>query len=327
MMIAPSYDDERIAAVRRYGLLDAATDSDLDRIVKLAQTLLGSESAAISLIDRDRQFFISRRGIAEAETPRQTSFCTHTIRAAGPMVVDDAEHDPRFANNPFVLDTPKVRFYAGVPLASSDAYPLGALCVFDPNPRSVTPDQLSSLENLAALAIHHLELRRQASIDTLTGTLNRATILRVAELEIADAEKHQTNLAVLMVDLDHFKTINDTYGHGTGDAVLASVGRLLESTIRKSDYVGRYGGEEFCMILPGVSAELAFSIASRVRATIEDMTIEAEGHRLTITASIGIAMLHERNGPTVTLLSAADRALYAAKRKGRNCVVFAYQMV
>ncbi|WP_425290536.1 GAF domain-containing protein [Devosia enhydra] len=75
-----------------------------------------------------------------------------------------------------MLDTPKVRFYAGVPLTSSDAYPLGVLCVFNPNPRSLTPEQLSSLESLAALAIHHLELRRQASIDPLTGTLNRPTI-------------------------------------------------------------------------------------------------------------------------------------------------------
>ncbi|RUT31431.1 sensor domain-containing diguanylate cyclase [Arsenicitalea aurantiaca] len=319
----PSYEDERIAAVRRHGLLDAASDRDLDRIVQLAQTILGSESAAISLLDRDRQFFISRRGIADSHTPRETSFCTHTIQSPQPMVIPDAELDPRFSNNPFVLSSPKVRFYAGVPLADADDYALGALCVFDSTPRSITAEQLASLENLAALAIQHLELRKQASIDALTGTLNRATILRVAKQEIEDAERLRTDLAVLMVDLDHFKIINDKYGHGVGDAVLAKVGNILDTAVRKSDYVGRYGGEEFCVILPGVTSDLALSIATRIRVAIEKAVIQAEKSALTVTASIGIAMLHERDKGATPLLLAADQALYAAKGQGRNCVVFA----
>ncbi|WP_072338500.1 GGDEF domain-containing protein [Devosia enhydra] len=99
--------------------------------------------------------------------------------------------------------------------------------------------------------------------------------MRIAQLEIKEAVKYQTNFAVLMVELDHFKSIKYTYGHGTGDAVLASLGRHLKSAIRESDYVGPYGGEEFCIILPGASPTLAFSTASRIRATIESARVEA----------------------------------------------------
>ncbi|WP_127144598.1 sensor domain-containing diguanylate cyclase [Pelagibacterium montanilacus] len=317
-----NFEDERIAALRRHGLLDAASDQDLDRVVKLAQTLLGSESAAISLIDRDRQFLISRCGIEEAEAPRDSSFCTHTIRTDQPMVVPDATLDPRFIGNPYVVNDPKIRFYAGVPLTTADAYPLGALCVFDSTPRSITAEQLASLEQLAALAIQQLELRKLATIDTLTGVLNRPTILKVASHEIEDAKLHGRELAVLMVDLDHFKTINDEHGHFVGDAVLETIGQVLERALRKSDYVGRYGGEEFCVILPGVDADQALHIARRLRAAVESATIECDGRTFKVTASIGMAVFDEHHQSMPALLSTADKALYTAKGRGRNRVVF-----
>ncbi|MEA2129033.1 MAG: hypothetical protein QOJ85_1924, partial [Solirubrobacteraceae bacterium] len=128
-------------------------------------------------------------------------------------------------------------------------------------------------------------------------------------------------LAALLLDLDHFKQINDTFGHGSGDDVLAAAATILEATIRASDFAGRYGGEEFVVLLPATGHDEAKVVAEKIRAAIEGLGVPGVDRK--VTTSIGIAVLPLDAAEGTTLIRQADRALYSAKRSGRNRVVLA----
>jgi diguanylate cyclase (GGDEF)-like protein len=168
-----------------------------------------------------------------------------------------------------------------------------------------------------------VELQRLALTDSLTGLLNRGAILTVLANEAAAARKRNLPLCVAIVDLDHFKRINDTLGHFAGDEVLREAARRLASAVRTSDFVGRYGGEEFLVILLDIEKEFGWERCEAIRQAICMSPIRFEGHELSITTSIGVAWTCGDIEVEDALVALADRALYAAKEKGRNCVELA----
>jgi diguanylate cyclase (GGDEF)-like protein len=162
-------------------------------------------------------------------------------------------------------------------------------------------------------------LRFEATHDALTGLLNRRAAERVLEQEYSRSNRTGTPLAVLMIDLDRFKSINDRYGHAGGDNVLVAAARCLERGVRSYDQVARLGGEEFLVILPGCTAHDATLVAERLRESMRAESVPTAGGAISFTASVGIASHLEPAGSGVeTLLSAADAALYRAKRLGRD---------
>lgn len=137
----PTNEEDRQQAVERSGILKRRKDPQLQRLVEEAAKKFHAPIAALSVIDRDRQWFAARTGLDAEETPRAVSFCAHTIHRPGePMVIPDARHDERFAGNPLVMFAPHIRFYAGIPLVDRQGYPLGALCVIDSKPRDEPPN-------------------------------------------------------------------------------------------------------------------------------------------------------------------------------------------
>ena len=160
----PPDEPQRLAALRRYELLDSASEPSYDEIVALAAQLCGAPIALVSLVDEHRQWFKAKVGIAAAETPRDAAFCAHTILGDEPMVVEDARADARFADNPLVTGDPGIRFYAGAPLRTADGHALGALCVIDRQPRTLTPLQRGALATLARQVVAHAELRLAAAM-------------------------------------------------------------------------------------------------------------------------------------------------------------------
>ena len=137
----PANEEQRQRAVERSGVLGRRKDVGLQRVVDEAAKFFDTQIAAISIIDRDRQWFAASAGLEAEETPRAISFCAHAIHRPGePMVVPDAREDMRFAGNPLVMFAPHIRFYAGVPLVDREGYPLGALCVIDSRPRQEPPN-------------------------------------------------------------------------------------------------------------------------------------------------------------------------------------------
>jgi len=171
------------------------------------------------------------------------------------------------------------------------------------------------------LLVDLLDARHDASHDALTGLANRRSAEERLEAAHADALRHHEPLSVLVLDLDHFKRINDRHGHAAGDHVLQAVGRILHQELRGGDFGARYGGEEFLVLLPHCAGEQALEIAERIRERIATMRVQVDGKVLRITVSIGAASLVAGES-VATLLVRGDAALYAAKAGGRNrCVL------
>lgn len=150
----PANETARLAALRQNYILDTAPEEAFDDLTCLAAHICGVPISAISLISEDRQWFKAILGLEVAETPRDIAFCAHTILQTGLLVVPDARNDERFAANPLVTGEPHIRFYAGVPIVTTDGHALGSLCVIDRVPRQLTPDQEAALRMLARQAVN-----------------------------------------------------------------------------------------------------------------------------------------------------------------------------
>jgi diguanylate cyclase (GGDEF)-like protein len=167
------------------------------------------------------------------------------------------------------------------------------------------------------------QLRHMATTDGLTGTLNRARLMALGQHELLRARENSRGLGVLMLDIDHFKQINDRYGHQAGDAALQHFVAQLRAGVREIDLLGRLGGEEFAIVLPGIPAEAALQVAERLRARVAGTPLAYLGQTISITVSIGLAMTRDDDQTLEQILGRADGGLYAAKDAGRDRVVWA----
>lgn len=316
----PADEDDRQTALDALNVVDTPSDPTYDRIVRIARATFGQPIALISLVDRNRQWFKARLGLDADETPRSESFCAHAIHGNAVMVVEDATADPRFSDNPLVTCEDGIRFYAGAPLALASGHRVGTLCVAGPQPAKMDDAQRDLLRDMAAIVVQELELRRTAGVDALTGLYNRRIIDDIGHGEFARARREGTPLSVAVIDLDHFKKINDTFGHAAGDAVLRAMGPVCQNALRASDIIGRYGGEEFLVILPNTTAAQAKVVIERVRGDIENIMISELGGRWHVSASIGIAEVEPGDPAMSAVIARADAALYRAKSAGRNRV-------
>jgi diguanylate cyclase (GGDEF)-like protein len=166
----------------------------------------------------------------------------------------------------------------------------------------------------------HEEIYRLTVEDSLTRIPNKRSLMEFLDKEFARARRYQRNLSVVMIDLDHFKNVNDTYGHLTGDFVLREFAQLANLRIRREEILARYGGEEFACILPEMNLEEATEFAEAVRKSVEEHVFRFEGVTLRLTASLGVATMTQALTRPEALLLGADEALYRAKRDGRNRV-------
>ena len=169
------------------------------------------------------------------------------------------------------------------------------------------------------------ELEQMATRDPLTGLLNRREMSPVLDEELQRARRYQRPMAVLWVDFDHFKDVNDTYGHAAGDSVLRAISRLLLGSVRSVDSIGRFGGEEFVIVLPEMDLEEAQETAERLRRKVaEEPQPLGNGEAVPLTISVGVAVYPDHGQTASTLCAAADKAMYLAKDRGRNCVAMAH---
>jgi diguanylate cyclase (GGDEF)-like protein len=248
-------------------------------------------------------------------------------------VVPDAARDPRFEGNP-----QKAAAYAGIAVPMPDGTRAGVLSVMDRKARGFTRDELEGLGDLVGWVQVELrairearkqetiiaergKLRDKATIDALTQVHNRPTILEILDGELTRALRDDKPLGLVIADLDHFKRINDTHGHPAGDAVLKEAAKRMKASVRPTDAVGRYGGEEFLIVLPGASVESAARTAERIRSHVGAAAVGFGGKDIPVTVSLGVTAkaFPERVKPE-QLVKAADEALYRAKTGGRNRV-------
>jgi diguanylate cyclase (GGDEF)-like protein len=166
-----------------------------------------------------------------------------------------------------------------------------------------------------------MELERLARTDMLTAITNRRHFFELAENQFALAQRYDHQLAIMMLDVDHFKSINDRYGHLAGDSVLQAVAQKCQSHMRSTDIFARYGGEEFIFLLPEQTEVGAVELAERLRQLLEQAEVKFEVWSLKVTASFGLALIQKESGLTLEqMIDRADQALYQSKRDGRNRV-------
>ena len=344
------HEAQRLAALRAARLLDTPAELAFDDLVHVASAICGVDLAAITLIDEARQWFKATYGFEGVETPLDESFCAYTILEPHSVLeVHDAQADARFVDNPAVTGGLGVRFYAGVPLLDAEGMALGTLCVFDTKPGSLNQVQVSAMRALGRQFSHLLELRRttaaleremierqwyeqqlaeysrqlelqnadlsaQTRTDPLTGLHNRRAFSVALEAAAERAGREQTPLSVALLDLDHFKIINDVHGHAAGDRVLAEVATVLKAHVAAAGMAARWGGEEFAVLLPDVGLDLARLQCEFLRQAISDLPLG-----VVVTTSIGVAQWRPGEEPPAAI-ERADMALYRAKAGGRDRV-------
>lgn len=311
----------RLAALERTGLIGSQPDAESDHLTELASGVYGASMAYIALLDDRRAWLKSIQGADISELPVEMTFCQYTIRQDSIVAVDDTLQDERFRNHPLVTGPMAVRSYLGAPLTTPDGYNIGTICIADTAPRAFTARDIELLKRFSRLAMANFELRQIAARDQLTDTWSRRAFRELLDQAVSAHARNHRPLSIVTFDLDRFKSINDTYGHAAGDAVLKATARAVSDSMRRDEALGRLGGEEFAVLMHDTDAASASIGAERLRAAIEAARI-ADLPQLTFTASFGIATLQD--GETLEAwLERADRAMYAAKTAGRNRVATA----
>jgi diguanylate cyclase (GGDEF)-like protein len=306
---------------------DENLPSLLARISELVCQLTSAEACSIMLLDTDRERLLGKAayGLARSDVSlisfRIGDGVAGWVAERGePALIDDVASDPRYKVLPDSEN--RIRSLCCVPIQYRDER-IGVLTITSPRPASFSQDDVELLGFIAttmALDIDNARLRRLSVTDPLTEAYNREFLQQRLPPALEQADRRGEPLAVAMIDIDHFKEVNDRFGHAIGDRVLAEVASRLRAAIRAGDLLVRYGGEEFLVVLPGSDAIQAAEIAERMRLKMESDPIQTEGAAVPVRISVGVAQHRPGADTPSQLVRRADTALYAAKGRGRNRV-------
>ena len=313
----PADEKERVAALRSLHILDTPAEERFDRLTRIAKRMFGVSVAEVSLIDSTRQWIKSTTAQNAQETPRDVSFCGHTILGNDVLHVQDAAEDERFFDNPLVVGEPKIRFYAGYPIRFGEHH-LGALCLIDRQPRSFSDEERRLLADLAHMAEEELTAEHIASTDEMTGLANRRGFEKLAQQVFAMVKRVPMPLSLVYFDLNRFKEINDEHGHAAGDQALRIFAEVLRGTFRESDLEARIGGDEFAVILTNSTRDAARTAIERMRQGLDER-VHAALLEYPIVFSAGIVEFDEARHETIDdLLEEADAEMYREKMASRS---------
>jgi len=247
-------------------------------------------------------------------------YCECVINTQQPLHIPNALNDPRWDHNPDI-DLGMI-FYYGVPINLSDGRPFGTLCILHCEEKIASAAEIKfikrfagSIELMLELLQNKQALYQQSITDDLTGIPNRRYFFGCLDKEFQRAQRHQLVFCVAMIDLDHFKQVNDQFGHEEGDGVLTRFSRQFKNIIRTEDTLGRVGGEEFALIMPMTALGEARSLLERFRSMVEKISFFDARQ---ITFSAGIVEFGVKHETSEALLNQADQELYRAKQQGRN---------
>lgn len=309
----PQDEQTRLETLRSLDVLDTLPEDRFDRLTRLARRLFGVPIALVSLVDENRQWFKSCIGLDARETSRDISFCGHAILGDEVFIIPNALEDERFADNPLVLDDPKIRFYVGCPL-SLNGHKLGTLCIIDQQPRRFEKEDIEALRDLASMAERELASFQLATSDELTQISNRRGFMVFAQHSLNLCARQKIPATLVFLDLDKFKSINDTFGHAEGDRALITFADQMKSSLRDSDFFARLGGDEFIVLLSNASKQQAEETIERFRRSLKKSNQEANrGYE--ITFSYGIVEFNLETHPAIEeLLAHGDSMMYKEKR-------------
>ncbi|MGN8343329.1 diguanylate cyclase [Pseudomonas sp. SMV71] len=314
----PENEATRLNSLHSLKLLDTAPEERFDRLTRLARRLFNVPIALVTLVDANRQWFKSNAGLDASESGRDVSFCGHAILQDQIMEVCDARQDERFHDNPFVTDSPGIRFYAGQPLGLADGSKLGTLCLIDTRPRKLDDEERELLRDLARMAEEEMIAVQMASMDELTLLSNRRGFRTLAQHALNVCTRLSRPATLLFFDLNDFKPINDRFGHAEGDAALKTFADVLRIAFRESDVIGRLGGDEFVALLTGSSHVETTAIMARLREILDERNATLQ-RGYDIRFSVGQIEYDPSHHESIdNLLADADAAMYAQKQAARR---------
>ncbi|MGA2776833.1 MAG: sensor domain-containing diguanylate cyclase [Steroidobacteraceae bacterium] len=319
----PPNEAARLSAARAYECLDSEPELEFDALTRIAAQAFGAPIAYIGMLDSDRLWLKSRLGLNVRELARDETICAHTVmNLLEPFVVEDLGADERFKVNPLGFLEPQPRFYAGAPIVDRANHALGTIAVLDVRPRTFSDAQRTTLMDLATAAMtalqarrNALELARLAMTDSLTKLGNRARLEQSITIELSHARRHDLSFALLSMDIDGLKRVNDLHGHSAGDEVLCLVTERLNQLVRDGDTLVRLGGDEFAIVSRHCDKDKATALAERIAKSIHEPMTLASGAVLRVAMSIGIVAYTNAVSSVDMLLSQADQALYRAKQR------------
>lgn len=310
----PRNEHARLATLRSLDILDTRAEERFDRITRMARQLFDVPVALVSLVDENRQWFKSCIGLSAREGPRETSFCGHAILGDDVFLIPDASRDERFADNPQVVGGPRIRFYAGCPLKAPDGHKLGTLCVIDHKPRHFDQDEVAALRDLASIVENELNILQLATMDELTNLSNRRGFMLLAQHSLRICEREGVPASLIYLDLDEFKSINDSFGHAAGDRALITFADVLRSMCRSSDVIGRLGGDEFAVLIRNATTKQAGITKNRIRDALDSRNRQS-GEGYAIFFSHGVVDFNRTSRVGIEqLLENADWLMYQMKR-------------
>ena len=308
----PDIEKERLEMLRAINILDTPAEERFDRLTRMAKRMFNVPIALVSLVDKNRQWFKSCVGISATETSREISFCGHAILDDEVFIIPNAAIDERFADNPLVVDEPKIRFYAGCPL-NVCGYRLGTLCIIDQEARVFNQADVEALKDLATMVEQEFTAIQLSTIDELTGIANRRGFLSTAKNSLSLSIRNLYACTLIFIDLDNFKSINDQFGHAEGDKVLLAFSTLMKNTFRDTDVIARIGGDEFVMLLNGTTEKEAIIAIDTFRQVV-DTHNKAMKNQYDILFSHGIVEFNpEKHEDIEALIKEGDSAMYIHK--------------
>jgi len=314
----PQNEKLRLEALRSMKILDTPPEEQYDRLTRLAKRIFNVPIALISLVDENRLWLKSANGLEEKDSPRDISFCGHAILGEDLFVIPDTQGDERFADNPYVTEAPKIKFYAGCPIKSPQGFKLGTLCIIDQKSRQMDNDDLQALKDLAQIAEHEFVSHQMATMDELTGISNRRGFLMLSKIGLSLSRRHKIPATLVYLDLDKLKPINDVYGHAEGDKALHVFANHLKKSFRNSDVYARLGGDEFAALLTNTTKSIAEEIIERFCQSLDAYNINAK-HDYEISFSYGVVEYDPKNHTSVELLLAdGDFLMYESKKMKRS---------
>lgn len=319
-----------LITVRDIALAGADVGSE-EQLVELATRIIGTnlypaDIFNIGLVDLDSgalhglSSHYVRGDIAGVFFPAGRGITGRTVATGQTQTVPDVTRDPAYveinSNTRSEICVPLKAGYRVIGFLNVESARLSAFGEPDERMLTILAGQLATALEKVRMAA---EVQRLAITDSLTGLHNRRYFFATAQRELDLARRHRRPLCVIMLDLDHFKGVNDSYGHAVGDLMLKTVAGCCQKNLRETDLLGRYGGEEFAVLLPETTLAAAQEAAERLRLAIADLAVAVGPHTVTITASLGLAALDGTQPGLDRLLDCADHALYKAKATGRNC--------
>jgi diguanylate cyclase (GGDEF)-like protein len=299
--------------LKSLNVLDTPAEERFDRVTRMAKRMFRVPIALVSIVDEDRQWFKSVQGLDACQTPRNISFCGHAILGEDIFLIQNAQEDPRFADNPLVAGPPNIRFYAGCPLRAPDGAKVGTLCIIDTAPREFDHDDAVALHDLAAMVEDELSAFQTSTTDDLTRISNRRGFHQLARYGLNFCIRNGQPAALAFIDLDRFKPINDQFGHAEGDLALVAFAEVMQASFRSTDLFARLGGDEFVVLLTGASKADAEGVLQKFGVQLDDYNARARrGYDLAF--SCGVVGFDPSAPQSVDqLLAAGDAQMYAIK--------------